>query len=374
MLQPLGKLPRWLSLGLALPLICLNGWLLLLLAQSLQPLTNTFITAALAAFLLDYPIWFLEQRGVGRVWAVGLVLISAILLLSITILGLGPSVVDQLIELAARLPAWIDQGQQQIQSLDDWLATQPLPIDLDRLHLDLSELTTQLTNQISLGVRSLSKRALNLTLDTIDSVANLFITVVLTIFLVLNGTQLWEGLLSWLPTPWKAQVQTSLKQSFQNYFAGQATLAVILSVIMITAFVVMQVPFGLLFGVVIGLASLIPFGGVLTITVVSGLLAFQDIWLGVKVLVVAILLGQINDNIVAPRLLGGITGLNPAWLFMSLLVGAKFGGFLGLLVAVPTASFVKATIDDWRNGTLGEDGKAIAPPKTPVSEITELES
>jgi predicted PurR-regulated permease PerM len=62
---------------------------------------------------------------------------------------------------------------------------------------------------------------------------------------------------------------------------------------------------------------------------------------GLKVLGVAIVLGQINDNLVAPRLMGGITGLNPAVIILVLLIGSKFGGFLGLLLAVPTASFIK---------------------------------
>lgn len=54
-----------------------------------------------------------------------------------------------------------------------------------------------------------------------------------------------------------------------------------------------------------------------------------------------IILGQINENVVAPRLIGGMTGVNPAVVLISVLLGAKVAGFLGLLLAVPTASFIK---------------------------------
>ena len=62
-----------------------------------------------------------------------------------------------------------------------------------------------------------------------------------------------------------------------------------------------------MFGIVIGFTSLIPFGGTGAIIGVTGLLAFQDIWLGLKVLIVAFVLGQINENVVAPRLIGSVS-------------------------------------------------------------------
>ncbi|HIK45698.1 MAG TPA: AI-2E family transporter, partial [Leptolyngbyaceae cyanobacterium M65_K2018_010] len=183
------------------------------------------------------------------------------------------------------------------------------------------------------------------TLSTINSALNLLITGVLTILLVINGEPLWNGLLAWLPVPWQTQIRSALRPSFQGYFSGQATLALILAAAQSIAFMVLKVPFGLLFGIGIGLVSLIPFGGTVAVLGVSTLLVFQDVWLGLKVLIVAFVLGQINDNLVAPRLIGGITGLNPAVVILVLLVGAKFAGFLGLLLAVPTASFIKKIVD-----------------------------
>ena len=158
--------------------------------------------------------------------------------------------------------------------------------------------------------------------------------------------------MSWLPTQWRDRVEASLRPSFQGYFAGQAIIALISGIALSFAFTVLQIPFGLLFGIGIGIASVIPFGGTITISLVSGLLAFQNVWLGVKVLVVALIVGQLNENVIAPRLIGGLTGLNPAVVFISLLVGAKIGGFLGLILAVPTASFIKRLADMSRNPEL----------------------
>ncbi len=88
--------------------------------------------------------------------------------------------------------------------------------------------------------------------------------------------------------------------------------------------------------------TLIPFGGATGISIVSLLMAFQNFWLGIKVLLVASLIDQAIGNIIAPRILGEIIGLNPVWVLVSLLLGAKVGGLLGLLIAVPIAGCIKS--------------------------------
>jgi predicted PurR-regulated permease PerM len=55
---------------------------------------------------------------------------------------------------------------------------------------------------------------------------------------------------------------------------------------------------------------------------------------------VAVIIEQIVENALAPRLLGEFTGLNPALILLSLLAGAKIAGFLGLILAVPLASLI----------------------------------
>lgn len=335
------NLPKWAIAGLALPLIFLNGWLLYQLGVLLQPATSIAITATLIAFLLDYPIDWLENRGLARSLAVALAVLLAVVGTTVLVTFLGPQVWQQLNDFAERLPGWIDRAKTQLLLLEDRTVFQNLPIDLDQL-------TVQAANQLTNALQATTTQAISVTLSTLDSALNLLITVVLAILLVINGDPLWEGLLSWLPTSWQKQIRNSLKPSFQGYFSGQATLALILAVAQSTALILLKVPFGLLFGLVIGLVSIIPFGGTAAVLGVSSLLAFQDIWLGLKVLGVAIVLGQINDNLVAPRLMGGITGLNPAVIILVLLIGAKFAGFLGLLLAVPTASFIKKVADNVR--------------------------
>ena len=336
------KLPQWLKFCLTFPLIFLNGWLILLLYHSLQPISSIVIAACLVTFLLDYPIVFLERSGLQRTWAIGLVLVTAIVLVGTISFGLLPIVFRQLEEFVNRLPAWLTAAQEQVSQIGTLPIFQNIPIDL-------TNLTAGLTERVTSAVQLASRKAIFLALDTINSALNLLLILVLTILLVFSGESLWNGLWSWLPEPWNERIQDSLRQSFQSYFAGQAIVSTIQGVSLMTVFLFLQIPFGLLFGLTIGFASLIPFGGTLTVLIISSLLALQNIWLGLKVLLVAILVGQTIDNVIAPRLMSGMTGLNPAVVFISVLTGSQVAGLLGLLLAVPMAGFIKRIADRFRS-------------------------
>jgi predicted PurR-regulated permease PerM len=113
--------------------------------------------------------------------------------------------------------------------------------------------------------------------------------------------------------------------------------------------VILQVPFALLFALLIGVGQLIPFiGATLTIGLVTILVMLNSFWLGIQVATAAIVMQQIKDNVLAPKLMGQFTGLNPLWIFIVVLVGAQIAGFLGAIVAVPIAGTIKDTIDTIR--------------------------
>lgn len=347
--QSISKSPLWLRLGLIFPLIFLNGWLVLVLMNYLNPLGSILITAGLLAFLLDFPIRSLQERGIPRGLATGIVLVLALLLLSLLALILIPLIVQQLSELITILPKWIESGSQQIKDFQQWAIAQKLSVNLgDIVTQNISDILTQAAEKVSKLLQSLSSQLLNFVLTTITSIVNILVVLVLTVFLVFTGESVWDGIFSWFPAPWDVRLRDSLQTTFETYFASQAILAGILSAAQTLVFLLLGVPYAVLFGVAIGTTTLIPYASALTIISISLLLALQNVTLGLKVLLAAIVVGQINDQIVAPRLLGGMTGLNPVWLIVALFIGGKLGGILGLLIAVPLASVIKSTTDDLR--------------------------
>ena len=201
----------------------------------------------------------------------------------------------------------------------------------------------------------LSQRLLSILGATVGTSINTVIVLVLAVFLLLGADSITAGLAQWLPARWRELVTTTLGRTFRGYFAGQVVLALILSGGQLLVFTVLEIPYGVLFAVLIGFSTLIPYASALTIVFVSAILGVQDPRTGLELLAAAIAVGQIVDQVIQPRLMGSIVGLQPAWLLIALPVGARLAGILGLgellglLLAVPVASCIKTLADAARS-------------------------
>jgi predicted PurR-regulated permease PerM len=144
----------------------------------------------------------------------------------------------------------------------------------------------------------------------------------------------------------------------------------------------LKVPFGLLFGLTIGIMALVPYGGTVGIVLTTLLVALQDVWLGLRLLTAGEVVLQILENLVAPRILGSFTGLNPVWVLISLLAGAQLGGLLGVVVAVPLAVVIKVALEALRSrrvepveaAPVGVDSLPPGSGQSPTSSRVDLEA
>ena len=356
-------LPPWLKAGLALPLLVLNLWVLRQLVLPLAPFPALFVAAALIAFLLDIPSRTLARLGVPRPLALLAVIGLTLAGLALAALWLVPRLIEQLGELVNSLPAWLAEGEIWLDRLQAWAADHGLPTQFTDLSSTLLARASQLASQ-------LSQRFLGLLGATVGLTVNTVIVVVLAVFLLLGGDSIVAGLARWLPDSVRELVLGTLGRTFRGYFAGQVLLALILSVLQILVFTLLGIPYGVLFAVAIGFTTLVPYASALTIVLVSLLLALEDPRTGLEVLAAAITVGQLVDQVIQPRLMGSIVGLQPAWLLVCLPIGARIGSLmglgelLGLLLAVPVTSCLKTFLDAWAQ----QRGMSPAAPLSPPGE------
>ena len=344
----LSQLPRWLVWEIAIPLTILNAWLISLAFRQFQPIVTVLAVAALLAFLLDYPVRYLQQKGFKRSLAILGIVGGGVLVLLAFGLTLAPVFIGQLKELATRLPTLIQSSSEQFEAIDSWLIAQQIPLDLSSLSMQLKSM---LPNELTM----LPEQVLGSVLGLADSVIEVLLTTVLTLYFLLYGKAFWTGLLQWLPGSLGTHVQQASRQQFQNYFVGQATIAALMGTILTVLFYLLKIPFWLVCGLGIGASVLIPFGDFVGIAIVTLITSLQSVWLGAEVLAIALVTDQIIDNAIAPRLIGDLVGLNPIWVVISLLVGAQLGGVLGLLIAVPIAGTIKSLISRWREKPLSKE-------------------
>ncbi|MDB9380482.1 AI-2E family transporter, partial [Nodularia sphaerocarpa] len=353
------------AIALCAPLLVLNGWAISAIFHYFHSLIVILVGASVLAFLLNYPVSWMERQGARREQVAILVFLIALSVLLALGVTLFPLALTQAQQLVARLPELIDSGRSQLMMLNQKAETLNLPINLDAL-------VVQINDRVKSQLQAIAGQVLNLAVVTFTSLLDFLLTMVLTFYLLQHGGELWQSLVEWLPTKFRQPFSKTVRLSFQNFFITQLILSTCMASALIPTFLWLKVPFGLLFGLTIGIMALVPFGGSVGIALTTSLVALQDFSMGVKVLIAAVIVQQILENLIAPRILGSFTGLNPVWILISVLTGARVGGLLGVIVAVPTAVIIKTALTALRPQGLNSEAEEKAAPvlteKSPTSE------
>lgn len=351
--QTFTPIARIVTIALFLPLLVLNGWALSIFFNYFHSLIVILVGASVLAFLLNYPVSWMEHHGARREQVAILVFLLALSILLALGVTLIPLALTQAQQLVARLPELIDSGRSQLMILNEKAETFGLPINLDAL-------VVQINDRVKGQLQAIAGQVLNLAVVTVTSLLDILLTMVLTFYLLQHGGELWQSLVEWLPSKFRDPFSQTVRLSFQNFFITQLILSTCMASALIPTFLWLKVPFGLLFGLTIGLMALVPFGGSVGIALTTLLVALQDFSMGVRVLIAAVIVQQILENLIAPRILGSFTGLNPVWILISVLTGARIGGLLGVIVAVPTAVVIKTALSALRPGGLISETEDIA--------------
>lgn len=316
-------------------LILVTAWVTLSALKHVSELLSILITAALIAFLLNYAVAGLQSflpRGVATV-VVYLIAGIAIVFVALTLV---PPVFNQARLFVTNLPILLDKVEEQLTTFQAWSAERNLPFDVRILG-------SQLLARVQTWSEAIATKGLGLVLGTFNWVLDLIFILVISFYMLLDGERLWGGLTSIFAPKIREELTESLKRNLQRFVSGQLLLGLFMAITLTIAFWSLRVPFFLLFAVFIGLMEVIPFiGATLGIATVTIVVAFINWWLALQVLAVAIALQQVKDNLVAPRIMGRLTGLSPVIIFVSLLLGAQFGGFLGVILAIPLTGVGKS--------------------------------
>jgi predicted PurR-regulated permease PerM len=105
------------------------------------------------------------------------------------------------------------------------------------------------------------------------------------------------------------------------------------------------VKYAFILGIFAGIANIIPYFGPFLGIVPTILFALLDSTS--KALYAAgafILIQQIESGFLTPRIIGKSVGIHPVYVIMSLVVGGKLLGIIGLIMAVPVLAAIKLTL------------------------------
>lgn len=310
-------------------LLVASGWAVTQLLAYFEAVIVTFTFAAILAFLLSYPVRWLRRFLPHGVAVVFVFLISIVFIggLAITV---GLAVLSQGQQLIESVTAFLNSLIPFVERLEEFLRNR-------NLQIDLSVVETQLRDQaISMLVTSLS-----IFQSFITNFVTFILIAVVAFFMLLDGEKLWDLILKVIPSQRRARFTRIIRRSFLGFFRGQLILTLFLSASTFMIFSLLKVPFALILSVIVGLLDIIPgIGATLGVGVITLIVLSQSVWLALKVLIACIILQQIQDNLISPRIMQDALNLNPVVVFFALLVGARVAGLLGIFISIPIAGVI----------------------------------
>lgn len=333
----------------AVCLIVLAAALLLSLTELVPP----FVLALLLAYLLHPLVSRVERTlHVGRVVAVLLVYLTIILVLAGATTWIGLSITQQLIGLIQDLTQLSTQLPAQLQGISQLtIHVGPWAVDLSTVNLDplVNSLASTLQPLLS-QTGSLLATAVGATASTVGM---LVLVLVMGFYLARDFGHMDDHLLGLVPGPYREDFHKLLDDTgtvWQSFLRGQVILALAMGVSSAIVFAALGLRFSLGLGMIAGLMEFVPLFG----PIIAGLLAvlvalFQPgNWWGLSPLVYAlvvlggaVLLQQLENNILVPRIIGHSLNLHPLIVLLAALSGGILAGVLGILLAAPTVATLR---------------------------------
>lgn len=301
-----------------------------------------FVAGLAIAYFLNPACDRLERMGCSRTAATVILSIGLALVLAAAVILLLPVLERQIVDFAASLPAYADMLSAHVLP---WLKTLAGKFGFSSLADIGAGAGGQATSIVSWIGGALS-RLVGSGVAIANLLSLLFITPVVAFYLLRDWERLEAQIDSLLPLRHAETIRTQLRaidRRLAGFARGQATVCLLLAAYYGAGLSLTGLNFGLAIGIGIGIIAFIPYVGSIVgffASVGLALVQFDD-WSHVGLVVMLFAFGQVLEGyILTPRLVGGRVGLHPVWVIFSLLAGGALFGFVGLLLAVPSAASI----------------------------------
>ena len=322
---------------------------LLYIINLLSGVLLPFFIAWLIAYLIYPFVTFFQYKlkFKNRPASIFTVLFLLLILLVLAGILLVPPIVEEFSKLKNLLSDYFIEGSKQA-AIPGTIA------NFIKEHIDMLEIQEFLNrDNLTDTLGNILPKAWSLLSHSVNFIVGIctsFIILLYTFFILLDYESIasgWTGLIPARHREKTIQVVNDVKESMNRYFRGQSFVAFLVGVLFSIGFIIIDFPLAIGFGLFIGLLNLVPYLQLIALlpTVLLALLKAADTgenfwWILACALIVFCVVQIIQDGIIVPKVMGKITGLNPAIILLSLSIWGTLMGILGMIIALPCTSLM----------------------------------
>jgi putative permease len=322
---------------------------LVLISWGMQHTISCFLLAFVIAYLLDPLVLLGERKGLRRSQAIGLLYLLLLVLTVITVTVFLPYISISFSTLMRNTPGYLLKGKELLLQLKDSLGPR----------FDTPEAAWLIDNSTK-GLDKIAEKAgafgyAALT-RTLFNIFNLVLSPILVFFMLLYKQQIIAGITKWLPENRRAAILQAGREtnaSVSGYIRGQLIVSLIVAVLSTVTLYFLDIDYALLNGIFAGLASVLPFIGVIIAMLPALFFAYVKFQSGLvllKVIASFAVIYFLEGYLVKPLVFKEAMDLNPLTTIIMVMACGELFGFWGILLAIPLAAAIKIFASYARRG------------------------
>src|SRR5918999_671411 len=303
---------------------------------------GVLVLVLIAAFLavgLDPAVRRLEKWGLRRGYGVGAIFLGLIVFLIGFSLAVVPPLARQITLFASDLPGQVLELAENNPRLRDVIIENDIP---QRLQDAVSEIPSNISGSFGsvLGIAG----------SVLTTLFNVLTVLILTIYFMMSLSRIRAGSLRLVPKSRRqrvAELTDPILEKIGGYIAGQISVALIAGSLAFIFLTATGVPVPVALALWVAIASLIPLVGATIGAIPAIVVAFFDTFtLGIATLIYFVIYQQVENYLIAPRIMTRAVDISPAAVLLAALIGGRLLGFVGALMAIPAAAAIKLIVQE----------------------------
>jgi predicted PurR-regulated permease PerM len=310
-----------------LAIVVIAAILIWFIGQIRQILLEIFL-AALIATALGPVVGVLERWRLRRPVAVIIVVLALCGLVALFLWLILPPLINQSVRLIDNFPDYSSRIQR-------WLG---------RENPDLLKRIQEAGDQTKTNPGRFVDSILQIGTGAAQRFVSLIITLIMAVYLLLDGERVINWGISYLPPRQRIQARMAIpemKRVISGYVIGQSALCLLFGIFTFIVLTAAGVPQPLLLAVVAAVTDAIPNVGIMIATIPAVLVAFSvSLPTAIAVLVCYVVYQLFENYVLSPRIFGKTLQVNPFAILVGILIGGTILGILGVLLALPVTAAI----------------------------------
>ncbi len=311
------------------------------LVYVLRDIVAIFLVALLVAALIDPFADWARRFHLPRGLSVFLIYLFLLALAAGAFLLVVPPVVSQLGQAVSTYSSTIESFLGPEIDLDALLAGDIFSQDVD----------TVLSTVQEVGLSEAIPDVLGLITGFFGSVMAVVLILILAFYLVAEEDALSRGVM-WLTPPkygdFVKRLAPKIRKQIGAWLRGQLLLMLLIFLITYAGLLILGIPFALVLAFLAGLLEIVPFLGPTFAVIPAFLIAISVSPVhAVLVVLLYIVIQQLEADILTPKIMQRVGGLNPILSILALLVGFQIAGIAGAILAIPLTMVIGVYLEEW---------------------------